>query len=74
VITVQVYRAVQYLARFLAFYAFRKGYSKETIARLNNLKSTLATSRKRKRALPFHRRDIQVLKPSCSSDASWKTT
>ncbi|ORY91643.1 peroxisomal biogenesis factor 11 [Leucosporidium creatinivorum] len=42
----KLYRAIQYLARFLAFYTLRKGYSNETVARLSALKSTLALSRK----------------------------
>lgn len=42
----KLYRAIQYFARFLAFYCLRKGYSKETVARLSALKSTLALSRK----------------------------
>ncbi|GAA6042555.1 hypothetical protein JCM8097_004664 [Rhodosporidiobolus ruineniae] len=42
----KLYRAVQYFARFLAFYCLRKGYSNETVARLSALKSTLALSRK----------------------------
>ncbi|GAA5879580.1 hypothetical protein JCM1840_003322 [Sporobolomyces johnsonii] len=42
----KLYRAIQYFARFLAFYCLRKGYSNETVARLANLKSTLALSRK----------------------------
>jgi peroxin-11B len=43
----KAYRAVQYFARFLAWYFDRSGFDKETIQRLNNLKSTLALSRKR---------------------------
>lgn len=43
----KLYRAVQYYARFLAYYCLRKGYSKETVARLQALKSTLGLSRKR---------------------------
>jgi peroxin-11B len=39
---------VQYLARFLAWYEYRKGATKETVQRLTNLKSSLALSRKRK--------------------------
>ncbi|GAA5937310.1 Pex11p [Sporobolomyces koalae] len=42
----KLYRAVQYFARFLAFYCLRKGYSNETVARLSALKSTLGMSRK----------------------------
>lgn len=42
----KLYRAVQYYARFLAYYCLRKGYSKETVARLQALKSTLGLSRK----------------------------
>ncbi|GAA5854655.1 hypothetical protein JCM8547_004925 [Rhodosporidiobolus lusitaniae] len=42
----KLYRAIQYFARFLAFYCLRKGYSNETVARLSALKSTLALSRK----------------------------
>ncbi|BGO90701.1 Peroxisomal membrane protein PMP27 [Rhodotorula toruloides] len=42
----KLYRAIQYYARFLAWYCLRKGYSNETVARLNALKSTLGLSRK----------------------------
>ncbi|BGP54778.1 hypothetical protein JCM8202_003287 [Rhodotorula sphaerocarpa] len=42
----KLYRAIQYYARFLAYFCLRKGYSKETVARLQALKSTLALSRK----------------------------
>ncbi|GAA5835506.1 hypothetical protein JCM5353_002379 [Sporobolomyces roseus] len=42
----KLYRAVQYFARFLAFYCLRKGYTNETVARLSALKSTLGMSRK----------------------------
>ncbi|GBC08688.1 hypothetical protein RclHR1_08300004 [Rhizophagus clarus] len=42
----KVYRAVQYFARFLAWYLKRQGYDKETIQRFANLKSTLGLSRK----------------------------
>ncbi|GJN89776.1 hypothetical protein Rhopal_002765-T1 [Rhodotorula paludigena] len=42
----KLYRAIQYYARFLAWYCLRKGYTNETVARLNALKSTLALSRK----------------------------
>jgi peroxin-11B len=41
------YRAVQFFARFLAWYFKRQGYDKETIQRFSNLKSTLGLSRKR---------------------------
>lgn len=40
-------RSVQYLARFLAFYFSRKGYSQDTVNRLAALKSSLGLSRKR---------------------------
>jgi hypothetical protein len=43
----KTYRAVQYAARFLAWYEYRKGASKETVARLTALKSNLGLSRKR---------------------------
>ncbi|SCZ99233.1 BZ3500_MvSof-1268-A1-R1_Chr7-1g09442 [Microbotryum saponariae] len=42
----KAYRTIQYLARFLAFYTLRKGYTNETVARLTALKSTLGLSRK----------------------------
>ncbi|CAG8485076.1 11285_t:CDS:10 [Ambispora gerdemannii] len=42
----KVYRAVQYFSRFLAWYLYRQGYSKETVQRFANLKSTLTVSRK----------------------------
>lgn len=44
---------VQYLARFLAWYEYRKGASKETVTRLTNLKSSLALSRKLMRTGKF---------------------
>ncbi|KAG0253690.1 Peroxisomal membrane protein PMP27 [Mortierella polycephala] len=44
----KIYRLVQYFSRFLAWYFMRQGYSKETVARFNNLKKTLGLSRKRK--------------------------
>lgn len=43
----KTYRSIQYLARFLAWYEYRKGATKETVTRLNNLKSSLGLSRKR---------------------------
>jgi len=42
----KTYRAIQYFSRFLAWYLYRKGYTKETVARYANLKSTLGQSRK----------------------------
>ncbi|GAA6062226.1 hypothetical protein JCM10212_006461, partial [Sporobolomyces blumeae] len=42
----KLYRAIQYFARFLAFYCLRKGYSNDTVARLSALKSVLGLSRK----------------------------
>ncbi|KAF9437126.1 Peroxisomal membrane protein PMP27 [Entomortierella beljakovae] len=42
----KIYRAVQYFSRFLAWYLFRQGATKETVARFNNLKKTLGLSRK----------------------------
>ncbi|KAM0788773.1 hypothetical protein ACM66B_002863 [Microbotryomycetes sp. NB124-2] len=42
----KLYRAIQYAARFLAFYTLRKGYTKDTVAQWAALKSTLALSRK----------------------------
>ncbi|KAG0304948.1 Peroxisomal membrane protein PMP27, partial [Dissophora globulifera] len=44
----KLYRAVQYFSRFFAWYLLRQGYSKDTVARYNNLKKTLGLSRKRK--------------------------
>jgi len=41
----KTYRAVQYFARFLAWYLIRRGYTVEGL-RWNNLKSTLASGRK----------------------------
>ncbi|KAG9326626.1 hypothetical protein KVV02_006137 [Mortierella alpina] len=50
----KLYRAVQYFSRFLAWYLLQQGYSKETVLRFNNLKKTLALSRKRKQDMsPF---------------------
>lgn len=43
----KIYRGVQYFSRFLAWYLLRQGATKETVARFNNLKKTLALSRKR---------------------------
>ncbi|CAJ0916195.1 11608_t:CDS:2 [Entrophospora sp. SA101] len=37
----KIYRTVQYFARFLVWYFKRQGYTKETIQRFANLKSTL---------------------------------
>ncbi|GAA5841332.1 hypothetical protein JCM9279_000616 [Rhodotorula babjevae] len=42
----KLYRAIQYYARFLAWYCLRKGYANETVAHLNALKSALGLSRK----------------------------
>jgi len=42
----KIYRAVQYFARFYAWYLYRKGSSKDDVARWNALKDSLATSRK----------------------------
>ncbi|KAG0013373.1 Peroxisomal membrane protein PMP27 [Entomortierella chlamydospora] len=42
----KIYRTVQYFSRFLAWYLFRQGATKETVARFNNLKKTLGLSRK----------------------------
>ena len=43
----KVYRFVQYLSRFLAYYlAQREGYNKETVQRLANLKSSIGLARK----------------------------
>ncbi|KAF9352820.1 Peroxisomal membrane protein PMP27 [Mortierella sp. NVP85] len=44
----KLYRTLQYFSRFLASYIARQGATKETVARFNNLKKTLALSRKRK--------------------------
>ena len=43
----KLYRAIQYFSRFLAWYLFRKGYSKETVARYGAIKSSLGQGRKR---------------------------
>lgn len=43
----KTYRTIQYIARFLAWYEYRKGATKETVARLTALKSSLGLSRKR---------------------------
>ena len=42
----QVYRSVQYLARFLAWYYAKQGFSKELVAQMSALKSALGTTRK----------------------------
>ncbi|KAL9934137.1 hypothetical protein V8E36_007219 [Tilletia maclaganii] len=49
----KTYRSVQYLARFLAWYEYRKGASKETVARLTALKSNIGLSRKLMRVGKF---------------------
>ncbi|KAE8212696.1 hypothetical protein CF319_g3051 [Tilletia indica] len=49
----KTYRSVQYLARFLAWYEYRKGASKETVARLQALKSNIGLSRKLMRVGKF---------------------
>ncbi|KAK0554774.1 Peroxisomal membrane protein PMP27 [Tilletia horrida] len=49
----KTYRAVQYAARFLAWYEYRKGASKETVARLQALKSSIGLSRKLMRVGKF---------------------
>src|ERR1044072_6742662 len=43
----KVYKSIQNLARFLAWYLKRQGYDKETVQRFGNLKSSIALSRKR---------------------------
>lgn len=60
----KLYRAVQYYARFLAYYCLRKGYSKETVARLQALKSTLGLSRKREFSLWMTRPPRGLLRSS----------
>lgn len=40
-------RAVQYLARFLAWYFVTMGATKETVTRFSSIKSSIALSRKR---------------------------
>lgn len=42
----KVMRTLQYWSRFFAFYLYRAGYSKETVAFWKNLQTQLATSRK----------------------------
>jgi len=42
----KVYRSVQYLARFLAWYYAKQGFSKELVAQMSALKSALGTTRK----------------------------
>lgn len=42
----QVYRSVQYAARFLAWHYARQGYSKEVVAQMSAIKSALGTTRK----------------------------
>ncbi|KAF9361526.1 Peroxisomal membrane protein PMP27 [Mortierella sp. AD094] len=42
----KLYRGVQYFSRFLAWYLLRSGATKETVVRFDNLKKTLALSRK----------------------------
>ncbi|CAG8805581.1 37151_t:CDS:2, partial [Gigaspora margarita] len=49
----KVYKGVQFFARFLAWYLSRINYDKETIKRLNSLKSTIASSRKLMRTGKF---------------------
>ncbi|CAO1620921.1 unnamed protein product [Parajaminaea phylloscopi] len=49
----KLFRTIQYFARFLAWYEYRKGATKETVTRLTNLKSSLALSRKLMRTGKF---------------------
>ncbi|KAF9431496.1 Peroxisomal membrane protein PMP27 [Entomortierella beljakovae] len=42
----KLYRGVQYFSRFLAWYLYRMGSTKETVQRFDNLKKALALSRK----------------------------
>ncbi|KAF8978019.1 Peroxisomal membrane protein PMP27 [Entomortierella lignicola] len=42
----KIYRTIQYFSRFLAWYLYRQGASKETVARFTSLKKTLGLSRK----------------------------
>ncbi|KAF9172360.1 Peroxisomal membrane protein PMP27 [Mortierella sp. AD011] len=42
----KLYRGVQYFSRFLAWFLLRSGATKETVTRFDNLKKTLALSRK----------------------------
>lgn len=65
----KTYRVVQYLARFLAWYEYRKGASKETVARLTNLKSSLALSRKLMRTGKFLEHFQAALKATSIQDA-----
>ncbi|RCK57374.1 Peroxisomal membrane protein PMP27 [Candida viswanathii] len=47
----KVFRLLSYLSRFLGYYAYRKGYSKETIALFANLKGNFTFIRKAMRFL-----------------------
>ncbi|PWN35344.1 peroxisomal biogenesis factor 11 [Meira miltonrushii] len=64
----KTYRSVQYLARFLAWYEYRKGATKETVQRLQNLKSSLALSRKLMRVGKFLEHLQAALKATAIQD------
>ncbi|PWN52618.1 peroxisomal biogenesis factor 11 [Violaceomyces palustris] len=64
----KTYRAIQYAARFLAWYEYRKGATKETVARLNALKSQLGLSRKLMRVGKFLEHFQAALKATTIQD------
>ncbi|CEH15689.1 peroxisomal biogenesis factor [Ceraceosorus bombacis] len=64
----KTYRSIQYFARFLAWYEYRKGATKETVARLQALKSSIGLSRKLMRAGKFLEHMQSALKATTIKD------
>lgn len=64
----KTYRTIQYAARFLAWYEYRKGATKETVARLTALKSQLGLSRKLMRVGKFLEHFQAALKATTIQD------
>ncbi|EPQ28953.1 uncharacterized protein PFL1_03243 [Pseudozyma flocculosa PF-1] len=64
----KTYRTIQYAARFLAWYEYRKGATKETVARLTTIKSQLGLSRKLMRVGKFLEHFQAALKATTIQD------
>lgn len=64
----KTYRTIQYAARFLAWYEYRKGATKETVARLQTIKSQLGLSRKLMRIGKFLEHMQAALKATTIQD------
>ncbi|KAL1918970.1 uncharacterized protein VTP21DRAFT_2351 [Calcarisporiella thermophila] len=65
----KVYRAIQYWARFYAWYSLRKGGSKEQVERWNNLKNAIGLTRKLMRvAKPVEHLNLAVKSLSLEDD------